>query len=80
MTLLEAKDGQPRDYTEIAEVLRAEFRGRRRPPSAVAAHCLTGVAGAGNPAEEIHALVVYAESFGLTSSQARTVLSGSRKP
>ncbi|SNY09458.1 type II toxin-antitoxin system HipA family toxin [Paractinoplanes atraurantiacus] len=118
MTLLEAQDGQPRDYTEMAEVipeqssaavddLRQLWRriafsvalhntddhlrnhgflrrgpGWRLAPAFdinphpdLAAQRVTGIAGAADPADEVQALLVYAESFGLTDSQARAVLS-----
>ena len=35
---------------------------------------VTSVGGAIRPAEEVNALLVYAESFGLTGNQARTIL------
>jgi serine/threonine-protein kinase HipA len=117
MTLLEAQDGQPHDYTEIAEVLpessssavddlrqlwrRIAFSvaihntddhlrnhgflrrgsGWRLAPAfdinpnpELAAQRVTGVGGALRPADEVNALLLYAENFGLTDSQARTVL------
>ncbi len=117
MTLLEALDGQPRDYTEIAELLpensssaindlqqlwrRIAFSiaihntddhlrnhgflrdgaGWRLAPAFdlnpnpdLAAQRVTSIGGASNPAEEVNALLAYAESFGLTAHQARTVL------
>jgi serine/threonine-protein kinase HipA len=117
MTLLEAQDGQPRDYTEIAEVipenssataddLRQLWRriafsvavhntddhlrnhgflrrnaGWRLAPAFdinpnpdLAAQRVTSIGGATSPADEVNALLVYSESFGLTDSQARAVL------
>jgi len=117
MTLLEAQDGQSRDYTEIAEVLPehssaavADLRqlwrriafsiaihntddhlrnhgflrhgsGWRLAPAfdvnpnpELAAHRVTTVGGATGPADEVNALLLYAESFGLTDNRARTVL------
>lgn len=117
MTLLEAQDGQPRDYTEIAEVLPehssaavADLRQLwRRIAFSVALHNtddhlrnhgflrhgsgwrlapgfdinpnpdlpaqrVTSIGGAANPADEVNALLLYAESFGLTDGQARTIL------
>jgi serine/threonine-protein kinase HipA len=117
MTLLEAQDGQPHDYTEIAEVLpenssaalddlrqlwrRIAFSiaihntddhlrnhgflrrgsGWRLAPAFdinpnpdLAAQRVTSVGGAIRPADEVTALLVYAESFGLTDNQARTIL------
>ena len=117
MTLLEAVDGQSRDYTEIAEVIPESSSAAvddlrqlwRRIAFSVAIHNtddhlrnhgllrrnsgwrlapgfdinpnpdlsvqrVTSIGGAINPAEEVNALLVYAESFGLTDSQARAVL------
>jgi serine/threonine-protein kinase HipA len=117
MTFLQAQDGQPRDYTEIAEVipenssatiddLRQLWRriafsvavhntddhlrnhgfvrhkaGWRLAPAfdinpnpELAAQRVTSVGGAATPADEVGALLVYSESFGLTDSQARAVL------
>jgi len=117
MTLLEAQDGQPRDYTEIAEVLpenssaaiddlrqlwrRIAFsiaihntddhlrnhgflrRGSGwglapafdiNPNPELAVQRVTSVGGAVRPADEVNALLVYAESFGLTDNQARIIL------
>ncbi|MEU4238190.1 HipA domain-containing protein [Actinoplanes sp. NPDC026619] len=117
MTLLEAQDGQPRDYTEIAEVLpenssaavedlrqlwrRIAFSiaihntddhlrnhgflrlgsGWRLAPAfdvnpnpELAAQRVTSVGGATRPADEVNALLVYAESFGLADEQARVIL------
>jgi serine/threonine-protein kinase HipA len=117
MTLLEAQDGQPRDYTEIAEVipenssattddLRQLWRriafsvavhntddhlrnhgflrhkaGWRLAPAFdinpnpdLAAQRVTSIGGATDAAEEVNALLVYSENFGLTDSQARAVL------
>lgn len=117
MTLLEAQDGQPRDYTEIAEVLpenssaavadlrqlwrRVAFSiaihntddhlrnhgflrrgsGWRLAPAfdinpnpELAAERVTTVGGATGPADEVNALLLYAESFGLTDNQAHAVL------
>ena len=117
MTLLEAQDGQPRDYTEIAEVLpenssaaiddlrqlwrRIAFSiaihntddhlrnhgflrrgsGWRLAPAfdinpnpELAVQRVTSVGGATRPADEVSALLVYAEGFGLTDNQARTIL------
>ncbi|SDT77180.1 type II toxin-antitoxin system HipA family toxin [Actinoplanes derwentensis] len=117
MTLLEAQDGQPRDYTEIAEILpensssavedlrqlwrRIAFSiaihntddhlrnhgflrrasGWRLAPAfdvnpnpELAAQRVTSVGGATRPADEVSALLVYAENFGLTDQQARTIL------
>lgn len=117
MTLLEAQDGQPRDYTEVAETLpenssavvedlrqlwrRIAFsvaihntddhlrnhgflhRGSGwklspafdiNPNPDLAGQRVTSIGGATTPAEEVNALLVYAESFGLTNAQARVVL------
>ncbi|WP_030436308.1 type II toxin-antitoxin system HipA family toxin [Actinoplanes subtropicus] len=117
MTLLEAQDGQSRDYTEIAEVLPenssaavADLRqlwrriafsiaihntddhlrnhgflrhgsGWRLAPAfdvnpnpELAAERVTTVGGATRPVDEVNALLLYAESFGLTDNQARAVL------
>jgi serine/threonine-protein kinase HipA len=117
MTLLEAQDGQPRDYTEVAEVIpenssattddlhqlwrRIAFSvavhntddhlrnhgflrhkaGWRLAPAfdinpdpEIGAQRVTSIGGATNPADEVKALLVYSESFGLTHSQARAVL------
>jgi len=117
MTLLEAHDGQPRDYTEIAEIIpenssattadlhqlwrRIAFSvavhntddhlrnhgflrhkgGWRLAPAFdinpnpdIAAQRVTSIGGATNPADEVKALLLYSESFGLTDSQARVVL------
>jgi serine/threonine-protein kinase HipA len=117
MTLLEAQDGQPRDYTEIAEVLpenssaavddlrqlwrRIAFStaihntddhlrnhgflrrgsGWRLAPAfdlnpnpELTVQRVTSVGGASHPADEVSALLVYAENFGLTDHQARTIL------
>jgi serine/threonine-protein kinase HipA len=117
MTLLEAQDGQSRDYTEIAEVLpenssaavddlrqlwrRIAFSiaihntddhlrnhgflrrgsGWRLAPAFdvnpnpdLATQRATTVGGATRPADEVNALLVYAESFGLTDIQARIIL------
>jgi serine/threonine-protein kinase HipA len=117
MTLLEAQDGQPRDYTEIAEVLpehssaavedlrqlwrRIAFSiaihntddhlrnhgflrrgsGWRLAPAfdvnpnpELAVQRVTSIGGATHPADEVNALLLYAESFGLTGTQARTIL------
>lgn len=117
MTLLEAQDGQPRDYTEIAEVipehsaattedLRQLWRriafsvavhntddhlrnhgfvrqgaGWRLAPAfdinpnpELGAQRVTSIGGGVSPADEVSALLVYSESFGLTDSQARAVL------
>lgn len=117
MTLLEAQDGQPRDYTEIAEVLpesstaavtdlqqlwrRIAFSiaihntddhlrnhgflrqgsGWRLAPAfdlnpnpELAVHRVTSIGGATRPAEEVDALLAYAEIFGLSNSQAHTIL------
>ncbi len=117
MTLLEAKDGESRDYTEIAEVipehssaavddLRQLWRriafsvavhntddhlrnlgflrqgsGWRLAPGfdinpnpSLSTHRVTSIGGAANPPDEVNALLVYAESFGLTGGQARAVL------
>lgn len=117
MTLLEAHDGQPRDYTEVAEVipeyssatnddLRQLWRriafsvamhntddhlrnhgflrwkaGWRLAPAfdinpnpELAAQRVTSIGGATNPADEVTALLMYSESFGLTDSQARATL------
>jgi serine/threonine-protein kinase HipA len=117
MTLLEAQDGQSRDYTEIAEALpenssaavddlrqlwrRIAFSiaihntddhlrnhgllrrgsGWRLAPAfdvnpnpELAAQRVTSVGGATRPADEVNALLVYAESFGLTGNQARDIL------
>jgi serine/threonine-protein kinase HipA len=117
MTLLGAQDGQPRDYTEIAEVipensfatnddLRQLWRriafsvavhntddhlrnhgflrhkaGWRLAPGFdinpnpdLAVQRVTSIGGAANPADEVDALLLYSESFGLTDSQARAVL------
>jgi serine/threonine-protein kinase HipA len=117
MTLLEARDGQPRDYTEVAEIipeysaattddLRQLWRRiafsvavhntddhlrnhgflRRKagwrlapvfdvnPNPDLSAQRVTSIGGAANPADEVNALLVYSESFGLTDRQARAVL------
>jgi serine/threonine-protein kinase HipA len=117
MTLLEAQDGQPRDYTEIADIIpenssattadlhqlwrRIAFSvavhntddhlrnhgflrhkgGWRLAPAFdinpnpdIAAQRVTSIGGATNPADEVKALLLYSESFGLTDSQARVVL------
>lgn len=117
MTLLEAQDGQPRDYTEIVEILpenssaavddlrqlwrRIAFSiaihntddhlrnhgflrrgsGWRLAPAfdvnpnpELATQRMTSVGGATHPADEVTALLVYAESFGLSDSQARAIL------
>jgi serine/threonine-protein kinase HipA len=117
VTLLEAQDGQPRDYTEVAEVipeysaattddLRQLWRRiafsiavhntddhlrnhgflRRRagwrlapvfdvnPNPDLSAQRVTSIGGAADPADEVNALLVYSENFGLTDGQARTVL------
>ncbi|WP_433725948.1 type II toxin-antitoxin system HipA family toxin [Actinoplanes sp. CA-051413] len=117
MTLLEARDGESRDYTEIAEAipehssatnddLRQLWRriafsvavhntddhlrnhgflrggaGWRLAPAFdvnpnpdLAAHRVTSIGGADNPADDLRALVMYASSFGLTDAQARTTL------
>jgi serine/threonine-protein kinase HipA len=117
MTLLEAQDGEPRDYTEIAETLpehssattddlhqlwrRIAFSiaihntddhlrnhgflrdraGWRLAPAfdvnpnpELGARRVTSIGGAGNPTEELHALLLYAHNFGLTNAQARGVI------
>ncbi|MFI5889068.1 type II toxin-antitoxin system HipA family toxin [Actinoplanes sp. NPDC051513] len=117
MTLLEAEDGQRRDYTEIAEVIpehssattadlkqlwrRIAFSiafhntddhlrnhgflrhgsGWRLAPGFdinpnpdLAAQRVTSIGGAGGPADEVSALLMYSELFGLTDHQARTAL------
>ncbi|GAA2909032.1 phosphatidylinositol kinase [Actinoplanes cyaneus] len=117
MTLLEAQDGDSRDYTEIAEAIPEHSSAAvedlrqlwRRIAFSVALHNtddhlrnhgflrhgsgwslapgfdinpnpnlsaqrVTSIGGATNPADEVNALLVYAESFALTDSQARAVL------
>lgn len=117
MTLLEARDGQPRDYTEMAEAIPehssatvADLRQLwRRIAFSVAIHNtddhlrnhgflrdragwtlapafdvnpnpdlavqrVTSIGGASNPADEVKALLVYADNFGMTNHQARLVL------
>jgi serine/threonine-protein kinase HipA len=117
MTMLEAQDGQSRDYTEMAEVipenssatssdLRQLWRriafsvaihntddhlrnhgflrdgaGWRLAPAFdvnpnpdLAARRVTGIGGASSPSDEVNALLVYSETFGLTLGQARSVL------
>jgi serine/threonine-protein kinase HipA len=117
MTLLEARDGESRDYTEIAETipesssdvvddLRQLWRriafsvalhntddhlrnhgflrhgsGWRMSPGFdinpnpdLSAQRVTSIGGATNPADEVNALLLYAEHFGLTDSQARAIL------
>jgi serine/threonine-protein kinase HipA len=117
MTLLGARDGQPRDYTEIADVipesssatnndLRQLWRriafsiaihntddhlrnhgflhhkaGWRLAPGFdinpnpdLAAQRVTSIGGAADPADEVSALLAYAENFALTHSQAHAVL------
>jgi serine/threonine-protein kinase HipA len=117
MTLLEAQDGQSRDYTEMAEVIpeygsatTADLRQLWRriafsiavhntddhlrnhgflrhrsgwtlapafdvnPNPDLAAQRVTSIGGASNPSDEVGALLVYSESFGLTNGQARSVL------
>lgn len=117
MTLLEAQDGQPRDYTEIAEAIpeysaatiddlhqlwrRIAFSiavhntddhlrnhgflrdkaGWRLAPAfdvnpnpELAARRVTSVGGAGTPADEVRALLLYAQDFDLTDTQARRIL------
>lgn len=117
MTLLEAQDGQPRDYTELAEAIPENSSAAvddlrqlwRRIAFSVALHNtddhlrnhgflrrgsgwrlapgfdinpnpdlsvqrVTSIGGAANPAEEVSALLAYAELFGLTAGQARVTL------
>lgn len=117
MTLLEAQDGQSRDYTEMAEVIpeygfavNADLRQLWRriafsiavhntddhlrnhgflrqksgwalapafdlnPNPDLAASRVTSIGGASQPSDEVDALLAYSESFGLTNTQARSVL------
>ncbi|WP_127501611.1 type II toxin-antitoxin system HipA family toxin [Actinoplanes solisilvae] len=117
MTLLEAQDGESRDYTEIAEVIPESSSAAvddlrqlwRRIAFSVALHNtddhlrnhgflrrgsgwrlspgfdinpnpdlgtqrVTSIGGAASPSDEVNALLVYAENFGLTDAQARAVL------
>lgn len=44
------------------------------PNPSLSTHRVTSIGGATNPADEVSALLLYAESFGLTNRQARAVL------
>ncbi|GLY27966.1 hypothetical protein Kisp02_13310 [Kineosporia sp. NBRC 101731] len=115
--MLEGRDGQPRDYTEIAEALPENSSAPaddlrqlwRRIAFSIAIHNtddhlrnhgflrhssgwklspafdinpnpdlagqrVTSIGGASTPADEVSALLLYADSFGLTKAQARVVL------
>ena len=117
MTLLEGQDGQPRDYTEIAETLPENSSAPtddlhqlwRRIAFSIAVHNtddhlrnhgflrrgsgwklspafdinpnpdlggqrVTSIGGASTPVDEVNALLLYADNFGLTNAQASVVL------